>query len=303
MGASIAASLPRDRYEVICTAASEKTVNRLSEEFPDISFSRNNVAAVTEADIVVLAIKPYVADEVIDEIKPYLKPGTTVISVMATFSIADLESKFMPASADDVANGPVAHNGSEEPEAPLGPHFDWEQMSPEKLGELIDNVSESVVKPVVKDEKSFNILKVIPNTAIRNGKSATFVAASARASKESVEEVLEIFNRSGKAFQIKEKDMNACMVLASCGIAFFLRFIRAAAEGSVELGLRPAFATEVAALTAAGAASLLEEGSHPEVEIDKVTTAGGSTIKGLIAMETNGFTGAVIAALKASAGK
>ena len=147
------------------------------------------------------------------------------------------------------------------------------------------------------------MLKVIPNTAIRNGKSVTFVTASDKASEESVREVMDIFNRSGKAFLIPEKDMNPCMVLASCGIAFFLRFIRAAAEGSVELGLRPGFATEIAALTAAGAASLLEDGSHPEVEIDKVTTAGGTTIKGLNAMEANGFTTSVIAALKASAGK
>lgn len=94
-----------------------------------------------------------------------------------------------------------------------------------------------------------------------------------------------IFNRSGKAFVIEEKSMGACMALASCGIAYFLRFIRAAAEGSVELGLRPTFATQIAALTAEGAAALLADGAHPEAEIDKVTTPGGITIKGLNALE------------------
>ena len=71
-------------------------------------------------------------------------------------------------------------------------------------------------------------------------------------------------------------------------------------EGSVELGMKPAFATEVAALTAEGAAALLADGAHPEAEIDKVTTPGGITIKGLNALEANGFTSAVIAALRAS---
>lgn len=37
----------------------------------------------------------------------------------------------------------------------------------------------------------------------------------------------------------------------------------------------------------------------PEVEIDKVTTPGGLTIKGLNAMEEAGFTSAVIKGLKA----
>jgi pyrroline-5-carboxylate reductase len=40
--------------------------------------------------------------------------------------------------------------------------------------------------------------------------------------------------------------------------------------------------------------------SHPEAEIDKVTTPGGITIKGLNAMEEAGFTNAVIKGLKAS---
>lgn len=64
--------------------------------------------------------------------------------------------------------------------------------------------------------------------------------------------------------------------------------------------MKPAFATEVAALTAEGAAALLAGGAHPEAEIDKVTTPGGITIKGLNALEANGFTTAVISALRAS---
>ena len=128
----------------------------------------------------------------------------------------------------------------------------------------------------------------------------TFIAHGEGVTPEAEEEITAIFNRSGHAFIIPEKDMNACMALASCGIAYFLRFIRAAAEGSVELGLKADFATRIAALTAEGAASLLADGGHPEAEIDKVTTPGGLTIKGLNTLEANGFTNAVIQALKAS---
>jgi pyrroline-5-carboxylate reductase len=50
-----------------------------------------------------------------------------------------------------------------------------------------------------------------------------------------------------------------------------------------------------------GAAQLLDANqTHPEVEIDKVTTPGGITIKGLNALDANGFTDAIIQAIKAS---
>ena len=53
--------------------------------------------------------------------------------------------------------------------------------------------------------------------------------------------------------------------------------------------------------TMRGAVEILEaNSSHPEVEIDRVTTPGGLTIKGLNAMEASGFTNSVIEGLKAS---
>ena len=80
-----------------------------------------------------------------------------------------------------------------------------------------------------------------------------------------------------------------------------MRYIRAACEGGVELGLYPGQARDIMLQTMKGAVSLLEAtGNNPEVEIDKVTTPGGITIKGLNAMEANGFTNAVIEGLKAS---
>ena len=89
--------------------------------------------------------------------------------------------------------------------------------------------------------------------------------------------------------------------LCSCGIAFAFRYIRAAMEGGVELGLYPQKAREGVLQTLRGAIALLESnGSHPEQEVDRVTTAGGITIKGLNEMEHAGFTSAVIRGLKAS---
>ncbi len=91
------------------------------------------------------------------------------------------------------------------------------------------------------------------------------------------------------------------MSLSSCGIAYAFRYIRAAMEGGVEMGIYPHVAKEVVLQTLRGAIDLIEaNNSHPEVEIDKVTTPGGITIKGLNEMEAQGFTNAVIKGLKAS---
>lgn len=151
--------------------------------------------------------------------------------------------------------------------------------------------------------RGIEVVRVIPNTAIRKGESVTFIAHASDCRPETVALVEGIFNLSGVAMLVSESEMPVCTALASCGIAFFLRFIRAAAEGAVELGLPAARATRIAALTARGSAAVLADGNHPEAEIDKVTTAGGITIRGLNAMEERGLTAAVIAGLKATCGK
>lgn len=75
-------------------------------------------------------------------------------------------------------------------------------------------------------------------------------------------------------------------------------------EGGVEMGIYPSVAKAVILQTLRGAVELLEStGTHPESEIDKVTTPGGITIKGLNEMEAHGFTNAVIKGLKASHSK
>lgn len=90
------------------------------------------------------------------------------------------------------------------------------------------------------------------------------------------------------------------MMVASCGTAFALRYARAAMEGGVQLGLYPREALAAVYQTMKGAVDLAAaHAAHPEAEIDRVTTPGGITIRGLNAMEEAGFTAAVVAGLKA----
>ena len=146
-------------------------------------------------------------------------------------------------------------------------------------------------------EAAFSI--VMPNTAISCRESMTFISSGSPA--RPCANIEKIFALLGEVMVIDESLMPAATALASCGIAYALRYVRAATEGGVEMGFRAAEAQAIVARTLRGAAALLEHpGAHAEVEIDKVTTPGGLTIRGLNAMEANGFTSAVIAGLKAS---
>jgi pyrroline-5-carboxylate reductase len=113
-----------------------------------------------------------------------------------------------------------------------------------------------------------------------------------------------IFDSLGKAVVIDEALMIPATALCACGIAFFLRAIRAASQGGIEIGFHAEDALLMAAQTARGAASLLVEGgNHPEGEVDKVTTPQGCTISGLNQMEHNGFSSALIKGIVTSAEK
>jgi pyrroline-5-carboxylate reductase len=149
-------------------------------------------------------------------------------------------------------------------------------------------------------EKDLTIFRAMPNTAIAIQQSMTCIA-SYKASKDQQELVLSIFNKLGKALMIEEELMEASTVLGACGIAYALRFIRAASQGGIEIGFDANTAQIIAAQTAKGAAALLiERGHHPEREIDKVTTPQGCTIAGLNELEHNGFSSALIKGIMTS---
>ena len=110
-----------------------------------------------------------------------------------------------------------------------------------------------------------------------------------------------IFNGLGTTINIDEKQMQAATVVCASGIAFWMRLIRATTQGGVQMGFDADESMRMSMFTALGAASLLiETNSHPETEIDKVTTPQGCTIAGLNEMEHQGLSSSLIKGLMAS---
>jgi pyrroline-5-carboxylate reductase len=237
--------------DLTCTDRSQALLDKIQAFNPAIQVTLDNMEAVRGADIIIIAVKPWMVESVIDEIKSSLDyDRQIVVSIAAGVTFAQLTAYLTKHSALNRTTPPV--------------------------------------------------FRVIPNTAIEVLSSMTFLSAC-NASKEQIDLVLRIFNELGNAMLVDERLMTAGTALASSGIAFALRYIRAAIEGGVELGFYPQEAQEIVVHTVKGAVDLLlSNKSNPEQEIDRVTTPGGITIRGLNEMELSGFTSAVIRGLKAS---
>ncbi|MXV50048.1 pyrroline-5-carboxylate reductase [Pedobacter sp. HMF7647] len=176
-------------------------------------------------------------------------------------------------------------------------------IDPEK--HLVISVVSGVSCQDVREKLGNNVqvVRAMPNTAIAIGQSMTCIATD-NATPENLDEVTAMFETVGSVVTINEDLMTSATALCACGIAFFLRAIRAASQGGVEIGFHADEALKMAVQTAKGAADLLLlNHSHPEPEIDKVTSPKGCTIAGLNEMEHHGFSSSLIKGIKLSATK
>jgi len=138
------------------------------------------------------------------------------------------------------------------------------------------------------------LIRAMPNTAVETLDSMTCLSLD-RPDDRSQAVGQYLFDAVGRTMLIDEEMMIPATALCACGIAFFLRTIRAAGQGGTEIGFHADDALVLAAQTARGAAELVLRGlTHPEGEIDRVTTPRGCTIAGLNELEHRGFSSAMI---------
>lgn len=240
LGSSIAQGLIKSGYleagDVTVTRRKLVRLDNLKKQ--GVKITSDNNKAISRAKMVIVAVKPQQAEEVLISIKEALDATKPVlISVITGVTLATLEQT--------VGSG-------------------------------------------------IKVFRAMPNTAIAIRESMTCIS-SANGSPSDIKEVQTLFEHLGKVAIIREELMNASTALGACGIAFALRFIRAAIQGGIEIGFDAKTAELIAAQTAKGAASLvMERKRHPEREIDLVTTPQGCTIAGLNEMEHQGFSSALI---------
>ena len=246
MGGAIARGLAKGTIvkaeDITVSDPFQGILDALKADCPAINVTSNNEEAIMGADIVMLAVKPWLVEK-----------------IMSTLNLDPTRQIFVPIAA----------------------------------GIGFDKLSKWVAPGIP-------IFRVMPNTGILHMESMSIIASySATAEQEQL--VLKLFNEMGVALLMPEENFPAATALASCGIAYVLKYMQAAMQAGVELGLYPQTALQLVAQSVKGAAALIQNNhSHPSAEIDKVTTPGGITIKGINALEHGGFTSAVINAMKAS---
>jgi pyrroline-5-carboxylate reductase len=239
LGKAIAEGLIASKFvkpeNITITRRNTSTLDYLKKQ--GVKVTSDNKAAVKNASIVLLCVKPFQAKEIAKEISKSLSPKQIIVSVVSGVSIHDIESA---------------------------------------IG------------------KKSTIFRAMPNTAISIKQSMTCLSYQ-NASESQIKTIENLFNGLGKTITIDEKLMDASTILGACGTAFAMRYIRANIQAGIEIGFDANTASLIAAQTVKGAAQLLiENNSHPEAEIDKVTTPKGVTITGLNQMEHNGLSSSVI---------
>jgi pyrroline-5-carboxylate reductase len=246
IGGAIACGLTKGTQikaeDITVSDPNNETLDALKAFNPSIQTTNNNQEAVSHADMIIIAVKPWLVKEVIG-LLTFDFSKQIIVSIATGISFSD--------------------------------YMEW-------------------LSPLA------TVFRLVPNTAISQLASMTLIA-SMNATKEQETFILNLFNEMGLAMLILEKQIPATTALTSCGIAYVLKYIQAAMQAGIEMGIYPKDAMKMIAQSVKGAAELiLNNDTHPSVEIDKVTTPGGITIRGINELEHGNFTSTVIKAIKAS---
>ncbi|MDE6347528.1 MAG: NAD(P)-binding domain-containing protein, partial [Bacteroides sp.] len=202
MGGAIARGLAKGTIipasDIIVANPSQGKLDKLKAEFPKIQVTHDNREASCNADILILAVKPWLVEEVINELD--IKKETIVVSVVA---------------------GLTCH----------------------ELALTIDNRQQP-------------IFRLIPNTAISERQSMTLITGC-NYTEEQKQLILDVFNEMGMTMFLPETKMEAATAMTSCGIAYVLKYIQAAMQAGIELGIYPKDGMRMVAQSVKGAAELI----------------------------------------------
>jgi pyrroline-5-carboxylate reductase len=153
------------------------------------------------------------------------------------------------------------------------------------------------------------VFSLMPNTPVEVRQGVIVYAERAgptvlpATDPEAEAQVLELFGRVGAIVRVPEALMGPATALCGVGPAYQALLVEAQVDAAVRRGLRPAVAGELMVKTLAGSAALLEARGYDTLEVRReVTSPGGSTARGLAALEQSGVRDAFQKAMDAVIG-
>ena len=179
------------------------------------------------------------------------------------------------------------------------------------LSELRDDLKEKTLLSVAAgwdfeayaahiDCSETKVQYIMPNTPVAVGKGTFLLEEANSLAAEDAVQLENILSAMGTVISIPGRLMDAASAVSGCGPAFFDMVIEAMADGAVKNGIARKTAYELVCSTMAGTAELmLKTGLHPGELKDRVCSPGGTTIKGVAALEECGIRNAFIKAVDA----
>ncbi|MBR3706105.1 MAG: pyrroline-5-carboxylate reductase [Firmicutes bacterium] len=139
---------------------------------------------------------------------------------------------------------------------------------------------------------------IMPNTPVSVGAGTILLEEKNTLAEDDRQQLKDLLESVGGWVELPSHLMNAGMAISGCGPAFFDMIIEAMGDGGVKNGLPRDKAYRLAASTMEGAAKLfMESGLHPGQLKDQVCSPGGTTIRGVAALEEAGVRSAFIKAI------
>ncbi|WP_119325379.1 pyrroline-5-carboxylate reductase [Companilactobacillus musae] len=148
------------------------------------------------------------------------------------------------------------------------------------------------------------VAHAIPNTPVKVGAGFTGIAYSNNFTDEDKKKIESVLGYTGQVVEVPENQLGILGTVAGCSPAFLDLFIEALSDAGVKHGLNRKLAYDAAIGMAIGASKLAKQSEMNVSALkDEVTSPGGSTIRGVAALEEYGFRNAVIKAVDAAENK
>lgn len=227
-----------------CAKNYDKLVQNASKY--QVHACKDSKEVVMNSDVIILAVKPYLIEEVVQPICEMLD-GKIVISVAAGYNY---------------------------------------------------EMYEKILKPTTPH------ISTIPNTPISVGEGIVVCENKHNLNEEQLKLFEDLFKDVALIKMVDTPLLSIAGTIGGCTPAYAAMFIEALGDAGVKHGLPRKTAYELAAKMLVGIGKLyFKEQKHPGEMKDAVCSPKGTTIKGVAALERNGFRNAIIEAIDAAEGK
>jgi pyrroline-5-carboxylate reductase len=150
-------------------------------------------------------------------------------------------------------------------------------------------------------EKRIPVVRVMPNAAALVLAGASAIAGGTHAGPDHLTTARKLLEAVGLVVEVDELHMDAVTGLSGSGPAYVFLFMEALIDAGVMAGLSRSVARDLVLHTTMGAAKLLaDSNAHPGALKDLITSPGGTTINGLVVLETGGMRGMLMGAVAAA---